>query len=65
MLISSCLEEYIIALLTFIAGNSIGKNNLIGISDVRLAGGISYGSGNIIFQFLLYFSVQIIILIVL
>ena len=49
MLIGSCLEENIITLLSLISGNGICQNNFVSITDMRLAGSISNGSGNIIF----------------
>ena len=38
MLIGSGLEEYIVALLTFEAGDAVREYDLVGVSDVRLAG---------------------------
>ena len=48
MLIGSRLEIYVIALLPLVAGNGVGQNNFISISDMRLAGCIGNGRGNVV-----------------
>ena len=35
MFIGSCLKEYVIALLTFVAGDGIGKDDFVGVADIR------------------------------
>ena len=49
MLIGSGLEEYIVALLTFEAGDAVREYDLVGVSDVRLAGCVGNRRGDIIF----------------
>ena len=48
MLVSSCLKIHIITLLTSESCNTIGKNYLISISDMRLTGCVRNGSADII-----------------
>ena len=50
MLIGSGLEEYIVALLTFEAGDAVREYDLVGVSDVRLAGCVGNRRGDIIFR---------------
>ena len=50
MLIGSGLEEYIVALLTFEAGDAVCEYDLVGVSNVRLAGCIGNRRGDIIFR---------------
>lgn len=54
MLIGAGAEKDVIALLPLVSGDGIGENDLIGIADVRLAGSIGNGCGNIIFSFLIF-----------
>ena len=44
-------EEYIVALQTTIAGNSVGQYYLIGVADMGLTGGVGNGRGQIILSF--------------
>ena len=37
MLISSCLEEHVVPLLSFKSGNAVSQNSLIGVANVRFA----------------------------
>ena len=50
MLIGSGLEEYIVALLTFEAGDAVREYDLVGISNVRFAGCVGNRRGDIIFR---------------
>ena len=50
MLIGSGLEEYIVALLTFEAGDAVREYDLVGVPDVRLAGCVGNRRGDIIFR---------------
>ena len=38
MFVGSCLEEYVIALLAFVAGDGIGKDDFVGVADMGFAG---------------------------
>ena len=51
MFIGSCLEEYVIALLTFVAGDGVGSNYFIGVADVRFARCIGNGGSDVVFLF--------------
>ena len=51
MLVSSGLEKYVVALLSFITRNGVCQNRLVGIANVRLAGCIGNGCGDVIFWF--------------
>ena len=51
VLVSSGLEKYVIALLSFVTCDGICQNSLIGVADVGLAGCVGNGCGNIIFWF--------------
>ena len=51
MLVSSGLEKYVVALLSFITRDGVCQNRLVGIADVRLAGCIGNGCGDVIFWF--------------
>ena len=48
VLICSCLEIYVIALFSLIAGDGVCQNDLISISNVRFAGCICNCGGNIV-----------------
>ena len=45
MFIGSCLKEYVIALLTFVAGDGIGKDDFVGVADMGFAGCVGDGTG--------------------
>ena len=47
VLVGSCLEKYVIALLSLESGNAVCQHNLVGIANVRLAGRIGNGGGHI------------------
>ena len=49
VLIGSGLEEYIVALLTFEAGDAVCEYDLVGVSNVRLAGCVGNRRGDVIF----------------
>ena len=51
MLVRTCLEEHVISLLPLISGYAVSQNDFIGIADMRLAGSIGNGRGNIIWLF--------------
>ena len=51
MFVGSCLEEYIIALLTFVAGDGIGKDDFVGVADMGFAGCVGDGGGDVVFLF--------------
>ena len=51
MLISTCLEKYIITLKSLVTGDAVRQNNFIGIADMRFSGCISDGCGHIKFLF--------------
>ena len=38
MFVGSCLEEYVVALLAFVAGDGVGKDDFIGVADMGFAG---------------------------
>ena len=48
--VGSGLEEYIVALLTFEAGDAVREYDLVGVPDVRLAGCVGNRRGDIIFR---------------
>ena len=50
VLIGSGLEEYVVALLTFEAGDAVCEYDLVGVSNVRLAGCVGNRRGDIIFR---------------
>ena len=52
MFVGSCLEEYVIALLTFVACDGIGKDDFVGVADMRFAGCVGDGGGDVVFLFL-------------
>ena len=56
MLVCSCLEKHVITLLSLITCNSISKNNLVSIADMRFTGSIGNGCCNIIFLFIHFIS---------
>ena len=49
VLIGSGLEEYVVALLTFEAGDAVCEYDLVGVSNVRLAGCVGNRRGDVIF----------------
>ena len=51
MFVGSCLEEYVIALLTFVAGDGIGKDDFVGVADMGFAGCVGDGGGDVVFLF--------------
>ena len=51
MLVRTGLEEYIIALCSFISCDTVSQHDLIGIADMGLTGGICNGCCNIIWFF--------------
>ena len=51
MLVRTGLEEHVISLLPLISGYAVSQNDFIGIADMRLAGSIGNGRGNIIWLF--------------
>jgi len=51
MFIGSCLKEYVIALLTFVAGDGIGKDDFVGVTDMGFAGCVGDGGGDVVFLF--------------
>ena len=51
MFIGSCLKEYVIALLTFVAGDGIGKDDFVGVADMGFAGCVGDGGGDVVFLF--------------
>ena len=60
MLVRSCLEKHIVSLQSLVTGDRVRQDNLVGISDMRLAGCIGNGRSNIILllfhiDFLLHF----------
>ena len=48
MLIRTCLKAHIIALHSLESGNGICQHDLVGVSNVRLAGSVSNGRGDVI-----------------
>ena len=53
VLIGTGLEKDIISTGALISGNGVGENDLIGVADVRLAGGIGDSRGDVIFTLVL------------
>ena len=51
MFVSSGLEEYVIALLTFVAGDGIGKDDFVGVADMGFAGCVGDGGRDLVFLF--------------
>ena len=51
MFIGSCLKEYVIALLTFVAGDGVGKDDFVGVADMGFAGCVGDGGGDVVFLF--------------
>ena len=51
MFVGSCLEEYVIALLTFVACDGIGKDDFVGVANMRFAGCVGDGGGDVVFLF--------------
>ena len=51
MFIGSCLKEYVIALLTFVAGDGIGKVDFVGVADLGFAVCVGDGGGDVLFLF--------------
>ena len=58
MFVGSCLEEYVIALLTFVAGDGIGKDDFVGVADMGFAGCVGDGGGDVVFLFFPWFVVS-------
>ena len=51
MFVGSCLEEYVIALLTFVAGDGIGKDDFVGVADMGFAGCVGDGGSDVCGRF--------------
>ena len=56
MLVSSCLEKYIVSLTSFVSCNCICKNDLISITNMRFAWCISNRCSNIILSFVAFLT---------
>ena len=54
VLITSCLEVHVIAVRPFISGDTVRQNDLIGISDMRLAGSVGDRCCDVILSFILH-----------
>ena len=52
MFVGSCLEEYVIALLTFVAGYGIGKDDFVGVADMGFAGCVGDGGGDVVCEYI-------------
>ena len=48
MFVGSCLKEYVVALLTFVAGDGIGKDDFVGVADMGFAGCVGDGGGDVV-----------------
>ena len=53
MLVGTCLEKYVVALHSSVAGNAVCQHDLIRVADVRLSGRISDRGRHIILWFTL------------
>ena len=54
MLITSCLEVYVITVRSLISGDTVCQNDLIGVSNMRFAGRVGNRCCNVILSFILH-----------